>query len=68
MHLRDTDYEALAESYRRLRRAAQAVVDASRYPADGDEGRVYESQLRDLARELRGDPQPTNRLTWMSPT
>lgn len=63
------DYEALAESYRRLRRAAQDVIDACNYPAHGgQERRVYERQLQDLARELRGEPQPTNKLTWMSPT
>lgn len=56
---------AIRESHRRLRIAAQAVVDAAAYDVDG---RVYRSQLKTLERELAAVPQPTNRLCWMSPT
>ena len=60
------DYEALHEQHLRLRAAAQAVVDAADYPtANDDEAKVYASQLRDLERELKGEPQP-NGLAWMS--
>lgn len=62
----DIDVEALVAAYGRLRAAARAVVDAADYPAE--DSRVYASQLRDLKRELEGVPQPTNKLTWMSPT
>ena len=69
MSVSENDYEALAESHRRLRRAARAVIDACSYEAgNGVEPRVYASQLRQLERELEGVPQPCNRLTWMSPT
>jgi hypothetical protein len=53
-----TEYEQLLEQYRRLYRAAQAVVDASHYPtADDEEAKVFASQLRVLERELKGRPQ-----------
>ena len=63
---RDEELEALREQHRRLRRAAQAVIDAASYPADGEhEARLYRSQLRGLERELRGIPQPSG-MAWMS--
>lgn len=69
MSVSESDYEALDESYRRLRRAARAVIDACCYEAgNGAEPRIYASQLRQLERELEGVPQPSNRLTWMSPS
>jgi hypothetical protein len=50
------DYEALQEQYRQLRLAAERVVEAAEYPtADGEEARIYASQLRDLKRELSAD-------------
>ena len=58
----DTECHSLLDRYTRLRKAAQAVVDAAGYDEDG---RVYRAQLRDLERELRGEPQP-NGLKWMS--
>ena len=61
-----TEYEQLAEAYRRLRLAAQRVVEATDYPTpDGEEGKVYRSQLRALERELSGEPQPHG-AAWMS--
>ena len=63
------DYEILRDHYLRLRAAAQAVVDATNYPAkEGEEATVYASQLRDLKRELAGEPQPQERMAWMSPS
>jgi hypothetical protein len=51
---------------RRLRVAAERVVDAGKYPAaDDEQSRAYASQLRGLERELRGEPQPSG-LSWMS--
>jgi hypothetical protein len=65
----DDRVEALELAYTRLRRAAQGVLDAANYPAGADqEPRIYRSQLATLDRELRGTPQPTSRLAWMSPT
>jgi hypothetical protein len=62
----DSEYEALRERYLRLRQAAEKVIDAADYALDGDdEARVYATQLRDLERELRGEPQPHG-LAWMS--
>ena len=62
----DTGYEVLRERYLRPRRAAERVVNAGNYVLDGpDEARVYASQLRDLERELRAEPQP-HPLRWMS--
>ena len=62
----NSDYEALRERYLRLRQAAERVIDAADYASDGeDEARVYASQLRDLRRELAGEPQPHG-LSWMS--
>ena len=62
-------YEALAESYRRLRIAAQAVLDAASYPTTDEEPRVYRSQLKALERELEGLPQPSAaKFAWMSIT
>jgi hypothetical protein len=48
------DYELLREQHRRLRIAAQRVLDAADYPGDapGQGARVDASQLRDLRREL----------------
>jgi hypothetical protein len=65
--MNDTEkLEALREQHRRLRVAAQAVIDAANYSAGGDdEARIYRSQLRALGRELRGRPQPYG-LTFMS--
>ena len=61
-----TEYEQLAEAYRRLRLAAERVVEAADYSADGDdEARVYRSQLQGLRRELTGEPQPQG-ISWMS--
>jgi hypothetical protein len=62
----DSEYEVLRERYLRLRRAAERVLEAASYPiSEGAEQRVYASQLRDLERELRGEPQPHG-FTWMS--
>jgi hypothetical protein len=55
-----TEYEELREAHRRLRAAAERVLEASSYPtADGEQSRVYASQLRALRRELEGIPQPS---------
>jgi hypothetical protein len=55
-----TEYEILAEKYRRLRAAAERVIECANYPAaDDEEARVYRSQLRTLERELNGVPQPS---------
>jgi hypothetical protein len=54
-------YEALRRRYLRLRAAAQRVVEAASYDEDA---RVYTSQLRELRRELAGEPQPHG--AWMS--
>lgn len=52
--------DPVLDAYRRLRRAAEKVVDAANYAAgDEDEARVYASQLRDLKRELDGEPRPS---------
>jgi hypothetical protein len=59
------EHEALREAYLRLRAAAQAALDATNYPAGEEQARVYRLQLRDLERELAGEPQPHG-LTWMS--
>jgi hypothetical protein len=62
----DSEYEVLRERYLRLRLAAERVLDAASYPIpEGHEPRVYASQLRDLERELKGEPQPHG-LAWMS--
>ena len=62
----NSEYDVLRERYLRLRQAAQRVLEAVDYALDGnDEPRVYASQLRDLERELRGEPQPQG-LAWMS--
>jgi hypothetical protein len=62
----DSEYEVLLDRYLRLRRAAERVLEAADYAVDGnDETRVYASQLRELERELEGEPQP-HRLAWMS--
>jgi hypothetical protein len=61
----DSEYEVLRERYLRLRHAAETVVDAANYRLEGAEARVYASQLRDLERELKGEPQPHG-LAWMS--
>ena len=62
----DEQLEALAQRHARLVKAAQAVIDAANYPANGEEeARVYKSQLRQLDRELRSQPQPHG-LTFMS--
>jgi hypothetical protein len=61
-----TDCEALQEQHRRLRIAAQRVIDQTEYPTpEGEQARVYESQLRDLRRELASEPRP-NGLAWMT--
>ena len=60
----DERYEALRERYIRLRRVARRVVDAAQYPSGDDESRVYASQLRELERELDGEPQPSA-MAWM---
>jgi hypothetical protein len=61
-----SEYEQLRESYRRLRVAAERVLEAADYDTDGDdEPRIYASQLRALRRELTGEPQP-NGMSWMS--
>jgi hypothetical protein len=55
-----TEYEQLQEAHRRLRVAAQRVIEAADYPpADGEQAKVYASQLRALRRELEGVPQPS---------
>ena len=54
----EPEYESVRQAYDRLRLAAQKVVEAADYEAAGDEPRVYASQLRDLERELTGEPQP----------
>jgi hypothetical protein len=51
-----SEYEVLRRKYLRLRKAAEKVVQAADYAAGGDEPRVYASQLRDLKRELTGEP------------
>jgi hypothetical protein len=56
-------YEVLRDRYLRLRAAAQQVIDAASY--DGEDARVYACQLRDLKRELAGEPQPHG-LKFMS--
>jgi hypothetical protein len=59
-----TEYEQLAERYRRLRVVCERLVEAADYPAgDDDESRVYRSQLRAVERELRGTPQPSKLMT-----
>lgn len=65
--MNDTEkYEALAVRYRRLRIAAQAVLDCVDYPTEGgDEPKVYRRQLAALRRELDGEPQPSA-MAWMS--
>lgn len=61
----DEKLAAIEERYRRLAAAARAVIDAADYASDDeDEARVYASQLRDLKRELDGEPQPNG--MWMS--
>lgn len=62
----EPEYESLRRAYVRLRLAAQKVIEAANYATgSGDEPRVYASQLRDLEREVAGEPQP-NGLSWMS--
>ena len=61
----DERYEALREQHMRLRKAAEAVIVAASYPGSDEEPRVYASQLKDLARELRGEPRP-RAMAWMS--
>jgi hypothetical protein len=58
---RDEELEALREQHRRLRRAAERVLEAASYAEDG---RVYRVQLEQLERELRGIPHPSG--MWMS--
>jgi hypothetical protein len=53
---RDEELEALREQHRRLRRAAERVIEAASYV---ENGRVYRGQLFDLERELKGIPQPS---------
>jgi hypothetical protein len=61
-----TTDEQLRESYRRLRSAAERVVEASKYPtAEGEEAKVYAHELKALERELRGEPAPSS-LYFMS--
>jgi hypothetical protein len=55
-------YEVLRDRYLRLRAAAQQVIDAASY---GEDARVHACQLRDLKRELAGEPQPHG-LKFMS--
>jgi len=51
-------HQQLLERYTRLRIAARAVIDASHYPtADGEEAKVFASQLRVLEREPTHEPQ-----------
>jgi hypothetical protein len=60
--------EALREQHRRLRVAAQAVIDAAQYATAGeDEARVVRLPATGLKRELDGKPQPHG-LAWMSVT
>lgn len=62
----EADYFALLEQHRRLRLAAQRVVEAANYPtAEDEEPRLYRRQLADLERELAGEPQPTS--IWTRP-
>jgi hypothetical protein len=62
------ELEALRLRHRRLRIAAEAVLAAASYPtAPEEQPRVYRGQLRDLERELAGEPQP-NGLKFMGPT
>jgi hypothetical protein len=64
----DSDYENLLERYRRLRIAAQAVIEEAtavgtpEHPMCG----VPPHAIRRVRRELDGEPQP--QLDWMSIT
>jgi hypothetical protein len=61
----DDRYEALAESYAGLAREARAVI-ASATLADDNRATVALPLLNRLARELKGEPQPSS--AWMSPS
>lgn len=66
----DEKYEALREQHRRLRAAAEAVVDVATAVGDREHpmAGIAPHVLRDLRRELAGEPQPHSKLTWMSVT
>jgi hypothetical protein len=64
------NHDALRERYRRLRAAARAVVDGAESAGHPERPLcgVEPHLIRTLRREVRGEPQPSAKLSWMSPT